>query len=93
MNWKELKEFANSLGEKQLKKKVILWRENEAISDISANRLGEDQYIFEDEPHEGCFDESEALYQIKRNPDDYPNGINSFKRVYDKGTPILFENF
>ena len=32
MTWKELKEFANSLPENELDKKVILWREDEAIT-------------------------------------------------------------
>ena len=39
INWSELKEFCNSLNEEQLKKKVVLWREDEAISNIGVMEL------------------------------------------------------
>ena len=55
MTWKELKEFANSLPEKELDKKVILWREDEAITNIEANQLEEDHYIDLEYSEYGCF--------------------------------------
>jgi len=82
MNWTELKEFCNSLDEAQLKKKVILWREDEAISDIDSMKLEEDHYINPDMHEEGCYPESEAL-----------EPIDQLKKVYKKGDPILWEIF
>lgn len=93
MEWKELKEFCNSLTEEQLSKQVILWREEEAIIDISASCLEEDHYMDTNEPENGCMPESEAKSMIDVNPGDYPNGMDEFKKVYDKGDPLLHENF
>lgn len=92
MNWKELKEFCNSLTEEQLQKKVILWREEEAIIDISASQLEEDYYTDPDDEN-GCFPESDAKYLVESNKDDYPDGMNDLKKVYDKGHPVLWEKF
>jgi hypothetical protein len=80
MNWKELKEFCNQLSEKQLQRKVILWREDEAISNINAERLTEDHYKSDDE--DGCYPESEA-----------EEPIELLQKVYSKGDPILWEKF
>ena len=80
MNWKQLKEFCNSLDEEQLERKVILWREVEAISAIDAMKLQEDHYIGEDE--EACYPESEA-----KEP------LDNLKKMYQKGDPILWEDF
>ncbi len=85
MNWKELKEFVNSLDEKQLKKKVILWRESEAITAIEPSILEEDQYI--DEGDDGCYSLRDAGYTLREAKE------RKLKKVYDKGTPILHENF
>jgi hypothetical protein len=30
---------------------------------------------------------------IENNEDAYPNGMEDFKKVYEKGTPILWEKF
>jgi hypothetical protein len=84
MNWKKLKEFANSLDEKQLENKVILWREDEAIIAIECEALPEDHYINKDEPESGCFPVSEAKHL---DPD------TKIKKVYDKGHPVLWEKF
>lgn len=80
MNWNKLKEFCNSLDEKQLQKKVILWREDESISEIEPIVINEDHYIGEDE--EACYPESDAQEPIE-----------DLKKVYDKGDPILAELF
>lgn len=80
MKWIKLKEFCNSLNEEQLKKKVIVWREDEAISRINAELLTEDQYIGDGE--DGCYPESEASEPIE-----------TLKKVYSKGDPILWEKF
>lgn len=93
MNWKELKDFCNNLPESELEKNVILWREEEAITDISAEQLDEDQYVNIDDSDDGCFPMSEAESQIKSDPEDFPNGLDGFKKVYEKGQPILHENF
>ena len=85
MNWKALKEFCNSLDEKQLKRKVVLWRENEAVTYIEAMALEADHYIGEDE--EGCYTLSDAGIDIKEVEE------KELKRVYEKGNPILWEDF
>lgn len=84
MNFRELKEFCNSLPENELDKKIILWREDEAITDISAEQLDEDQYIEIDNSENGCFPVSECK--------DLDPEIK-IRKVYDKGTPILHEVF
>lgn len=94
MNWKQLKDFCNGLTEEQLEKKVVIWREDEAISNIETTLLEEDYYIEKESGSpEGCFEESEANYMIENNPEDYPNGLGDFKKVYDKGHPLLWEKF
>lgn len=82
MNWKELKDFCNSLDEKQLKKKVVLWREDEAISKIDPSILQEDHYIDPENDEDGCFPKCDA-----------PEDTGELKKVYDKGQPILCEDF
>lgn len=82
MNWRELKEFCISLDEKQLKKKVILWRENEAVNNVNTEILPEDMYIDPEVDEEGCYPESDALEPIE-----------NLKKVYDMGDPILWEKF
>lgn len=81
MNWRELKDFCNSLNEEQLEKQVIIWREDEAIANISPMVLEEDYYM-DPEEDEGCYPESEAS-----------SPIESLKKVYEKGDPILTEEF
>jgi len=81
-----------SLPESELEKNVMLWREEDAIIDISASQLDENQFI-SDHHDEGCIPESEALSSIKNNPEDFPFGMDDFTKVYDKGHPILHENF
>lgn len=93
MNWKELKDFCNKLPESELEKNVILWRECEAVTDIDAEQLNEDQYVDKSDSDNGCFDKSEAESQIKSDPEEFPRGLEHFKKVYDKGHPILRENF
>lgn len=93
MNWNELKDFCNSLPESELEKNVMLWREEEAITDISAEQLEEDSYVDNESSESGCFPECEAQSQIKMSPEDFPNGLNHFTKVYDKGHPVLHENF
>lgn len=94
MNWKELKDFCNGLTEEQLEKKVILLREEEVISEMEAQQLVEDYYIDETGvASDGCFEESTAKDLIEKNPDDYPNGMDHFNKVYDKGFPLIQENF
>ena len=82
MNWKELKEFCNSLSEEQLAKKVVVWREDYAISRLTPSCLEEDMYIHVDGSDEGCYPLSDATEPFEE-----------LKKVYDKGDPILFEEF
>ena len=91
MTWRELKEFCNSLPEKELEKNVIMWREEEGINNISAEQLEEDHYINPENCDDGCFPMWQAIDMIKDGPDEYPNGMNDFEKVYDKGHPILLE--
>jgi len=91
MNWRQLKEFCINLPEQELDKKVILWREDEAITAIEAMQLEEDHYL-DPEDEMGCFPESTAKSFIE-DVDAYPDGMDSFKKVYDKGNPILWEEF
>ena len=93
MNWKQLKDFCNNLPESELEKNVILWRESEAITDIDAGQLAEDQYINIEDSGNGCFPELEMKSQINMSPTDFPNGVEHFSKVYDKGHPILHEIF
>lgn len=80
MDWKELKEFANSLNEKQLEKKVILWREDEAVQHINAECLKDNMYAGEDDDF--CIPE-----------DEVEGTLDAMKKVYSVGDPILCENF
>lgn len=95
MNWKELKDFCNSLPESELEKNVVMWREDaeDVIADISAEQLSEDHYLDPENKEDGCFPESQALSMIKMSPEDYPFGIEYFNKVYDAGHAILSENF
>jgi hypothetical protein len=93
MNWKQLKDFCNSLPESELEKNVILWREDEAITNIEAEQLSEEQYLETENSEDGCFPKSEAESMIFANPNDYPDGLDHFQKVYDKGHPILTEIF
>lgn len=94
MNWKELKDFANSLDEEQLEKEVVLWREEEIIiKDINAELTSNNYYINPKEREEGIMPEYHVLTIIKENPDDYPNGLNDWELVYSSNQPILWEKF
>jgi len=85
MNWRQLKEFANSLDEKELDKNVILWRESEAIKNIEAEVLSDDHYIGKDE--EGCYTLQDAGLELEDVAKE------NLKKVFDKGSPVLLENF
>lgn len=80
MTWNELKEFCNSLPEDQLDKKVVMWREDDAINNIETELLQEDHYMGEDDDF--CYPESEAQYPI-----------SELKKVWSKGDAILWEKF
>lgn len=80
MNWKELKEFCNSLDEKQLEKEVIIWTEETAMGDLQASEVEENIYF---DP-----EDSESTYYEK----DAPVPVENLQIAYHKGDPILFEN-
>jgi len=82
MNWSDLKKFCNSLSEQQLENKVIMWREDEAINKIEAETLSENHYADPELGENICFPESEASAPIE-----------NLEKVYDKGFPILMEDF
>ena len=92
MKWKKLKEFCNNLPETELEKEVILWREDEAVSQIKAMCLKEDHYVDPELSENGCFPETDAKSFIGYE-ESYPNGLSDLKKVYDKGHPILWEDF
>lgn len=93
MNWKKLKDFCNSLPESELEKNVIMWREDEAVTNITAEQLEEDYYLSNEDKESGCFPQKEAESQIKQNPEEHPDGLEHFTKVYDKGHPVLMEIF
>ena len=80
MNWKELKIFCDSLTKDQLENAVVIWREDECISDLEPLVLEEDYYLDEEEGDGLCFPESECGGDINS-----PN----LKKVYEKGFPLL----
>lgn len=84
ITWREIKELVNKLTEEQLDATVIMWQEEGAITDIDAFQLEEDHYIDLDDSENGCFPESECEHL---EPD------TKFKKVYDKGHPVLMEVF
>lgn len=85
MKWKELKEFCNSLDEKQLERDLIFWRENESICNIEVGLLSDDHYIGEDEEH--CYPLSYAGLTLD-DVDDL-----GLVKVYSAGDAFLKENF
>lgn len=89
MTWKEMKDFCLTLNEDQLEKTVVIWREQESIYDMWAFCLEEDHYIDPEDYENGCFSESDAKSMLY----NYPNGMDDLKKVYDKGCPLLGENF
>ena len=95
MNWKKLKDFCNSLPESELEKNVMIWREDadDVITDIFAEQLDEDHYVYVENEEYGCMPVSEVESLIRDFKEDYPNGLEHFRKVYDKGHPILHENF
>lgn len=86
MNFRQLKDFCNSLPEEELEKNVILWREDseDVITEIEAEQLDEDYYIDVDNHEDGCFPASHCK---ELEPE------TKIKRVYKKGHPILTEVF
>ena len=80
MNWKELKEFCNSLSDEQLEFPVRINREEESIVFLETEILSENYYIGDRD--QGCYPESDAF-------DD----IENLKLVYPKGFPIINEVF
>ena len=89
MTWNELKDFCNNLPEEFLEKNVIMWRDEECLSDISARQLEEDHYIDDDFEENGCFSESDAIEMVNTLQDAYPGRMNDLRKCYDKGHPIL----
>lgn len=90
MKWKELKDFCNSIPDEFIDRKVIMWREDEAINKIKAMRLEEDHYINDESYEDGCMTESEMNSQIDNDPELTKD---DFTKVYDKGFPLLWEDF
>ena len=77
MNWKELKDFCNSLSDEQLQFPVRINREEKAIVFLETEILTENYYIGEED--EGCYPESEAYDDIEKV--EYNNiGENFFKK-------------
>lgn len=79
-NWKDLKDFANSLSEEQLNHEVVFWSEEHAGKLVSVYVLKED-YI--NVSGEGV--EPRSLYKGEEGYDE--------PATYVKGTPILNQHF
>ncbi len=71
------------LSEDKLNESVILWREEEAVTNIEADRLEDDYYIDKERHEDGCFTLSDVIFDEE----------GRLEKVYDKGYPILWENF
>ena len=89
MNFRQLKDFCNSLPEKELDKQVVVLRESEPIKNINAFQMDEDQYTNPDDPDE-CLSKSEAEKLILVRP-DYYHDLDDMQKVCDRGTPYLME--
>jgi hypothetical protein len=83
--WADLKKFVNSLPEKELRKPVRIWREDEGLIIGSAWQLEENYH----DTGEGCCGRSELNEQDWKElkADGYG------KLVHKKGTPIMQEDF
>ena len=84
MNWRELKDFCNTLDENQLTTKVILEAEDRSIVNIEASKLENDYYVNE-------MDGSGAFFPLAEweGEETDPELI----KIYDAGRPILCEDF
>ena len=69
-----------------MEQKVVLWREDEAITNIGAERLHADHYIGEGDD-DGCYTLDDAGLSLEEAKEQ------GLQKVYDKGTPILFNDF
>lgn len=79
-------ERIKTLSEDQLEKDVIVWREDEAVSSLEPMILHDDHYIAPDD-EDGCYTLSDAGLDIEDVKE------KNLKKVYDKGHPILAEDF
>lgn len=85
MIWKDIKDFISSLDENQLNKKVVLWRESESIEDLGIECLKDDHYYDPNQPEDGCFSKKDAI--------DMSGNLDNYEKCFDKGQPIIWENF
>lgn len=84
MTWDDMCKFCETLNAEQRKQKMVLWREDEAISKIQVEILPEDHVMHEEVSDVGCFPVSELPKEID---------IDECELAYKKGTPILWEDF
>ena len=84
MKWLELKKFCESLTKEQLENNVVIWREEECISDIGPVVLEEDYYLDEEEGGGLCIPESEFEWDIN---------VPNVKKVYNEGFPLLMAEY
>lgn len=89
MTWNELKQFCNNLPEQFLDKKVIIWRDDEYFSSIEVFELDQDHFVDEDSEENGCISENEMIKLINEDPVNYPDGVDHFRKCYEKGHPII----
>ena len=75
-----MKRFCNNLSDEQLQTEVVLWRiDEEPIRFFQPIQLEEDHYIGEED--EACYPASDATEPLE-----------TLKKVYDAGHPLLAEN-
>ena len=84
MNWKELKDFCNTLDENQLTTKVTLEAEDRSIVNIGASKLEDDYYVHE-------MDGSGAFFPLAEWTGEEAD--RELIKIYDAGRPILREDF
>lgn len=91
LTWGQLKKFCEQVPDEHYHTPVILWREDEALQSLSAEKLEEDQYMDMKADKKVCFSLSEAGMTEEDGKEGVAKG--RLAKVYSKDHPILRENF
>ncbi|WP_158962579.1 hypothetical protein [Myroides fluvii] len=86
MDWKELKDFCNSLPESELDKTVIIWGEEYDIANVCVEQLSEDYCYDPGDLDIGCFPVSDTK-------DFSEEDKENLEVAYSKGTPMIIERY
>jgi len=93
--WAQLKEFCNGLTDDQLKQAVRVIREDDSISILSAEELGEDKYLFENEDDYSIGESDfEKSYHFDGKYDSLEEAIKNEPHIKTPATNVyLYEDF